>query len=1495
MLGIVLLPVLVVGVVSIPAMQTVIVHQVAGYLSDELQADVQIESLRVRYSGNIQLTGFSIQSPAGEQLASFQSFEVKINKIRRKEKQINLGLLRLKDVQVNYHQLDSSSSNMDFLFDYFQSDAPSQESFDLYCDRFEIIESGLSYQNTVSDSLIRYDVNQLQLFASALLLTNDSAGVRINELAFLSPQLIDLHHLAVDIGYSLHHIAFNDLKVQTASSRLNLSLDLRMDSDAGFSAPSFHDLYVRSSLEEFVIVPHEFYHIYAPLQGLNDTVRMSGTLKGDVQQLYFDDFSLQALPYASFQGEGGIRNLQQLDSAFFDLNIIESMINPVKIAGIYRHFTGQEFTLPEQVKNLGIVSVEGVIQGQSDDFSADAIFQTSSGDIITDLAINWSDYKQHYSYKGSLTARNFDLGKVMGSDVFGVVGLSATLDGAGLDKYATAQLNTLIDSAMINKRWYRNVQISGTYDQMTFDGEFNVQSPRLTLQAFGQADFSDKIPDFTASIDIPYADLKAIGLLDPDSESNPVFSTSVKMNLSGNDINTLGGWLTASDTRWKEGEEQVVMDELEVIVADSTTHNRHHIQLNSDYFNADIGGKFDVATLLSDLRFVLKNKLPFFEQQSESYQKQGHYVDFNLKVKDVSSLTGFFAPGIHLASNALLKGKLDVDQQKLYFQGGLESIKAGMFNIQNLRWQNLSDKSIGLVLTADRIQIDDTLGINDFSFTTHAFHDSLPFVMSWDEPDLAEVQKSKISGAFYLNDLPLKKLRFNHSWFTTNDTLWEIDHNSSVYLDTAFVQINDFKLGNPQQSLSIDGILSADSTHQMTVKFDRLNVSNIDPFTHSRRIDFDGKISGVLKARNVFSQHPSFTTDITVDSIGFNHEHLGDAVIQSGWVDSLNALFAKVEIRYTGNIGSTYPLKVDGYFYPYRDSENFDFDMELKHFKLQAIAGYLRSFTSDFRGLASGEMQFKGSLQDPQLTGQLRLQRTYMHIDFLNTSYSFTDSVNFYSNRIVFNNVKVNDNNSSATKGNHAFLNGEIRHDNFKEIEVDLNIDAENFTVLNTSYADNDMFYGSAIATGKVDIYGPTHDISMDVIAKTESGTRIFLPLSGSTEASSSDFITFISSETDTVNEVAFQPKRRENVKGIRMNIDLEVTRNAEVQIIFDESVGDVLRARGAGQLELNVDTRGDFSMYGNYTVSEGDYLFTLENIINKPFDLKEGGTITWAGDPFDARLNVDAVYKTDARLYDLISYIDSSDVYKKSRPVHCIIHLEGNLANPEIVPDIELPQADEITRQLLRTVLYVNQNQVNQQEMNRQFVGLLVLNSFFPPADLTGASGGANIDYAGLGITNSTDILTNQLGNWLSQISDVNVGVNYRSGDDISTEQLEVALSTQLFDDKVSISTNVGVGGNEVSEQAAQSEETSNIVGDVNVEYTINDKIKLRAFNQHNSSSYLEEKGPYTQGVGVFYRKEFDKFSELFNRQKEKEEKEKQKNSTNPTNGTSSDQKEKK
>lgn len=404
---------------------------------------------------------------------------------------------------------------------------------------------------------------------------------------------------------------------------------------------------------------------------------------------------------------------------------------------------------------------------------------------------------------------------------------------------------------------------------------------------------------------------------------------------------------------------------------------------------------------------------------------------------------------------------------------------------------------------------------------------------------------------------------------------------------------------------------------------------------------------------------------------------------------------------------------------------------------------------------------------------------------------------------------------------------------------------------LNTNESQNSSFFGTAYGTGSFRAYGPVDNIVMDIKARTEKGTVFNLPLSGSSDVNQYDFVTFRSASKKNTNETS-KKIIRDKSSGYALNFDLEVTPDAEMRLLFDPKVGDILTGNGASNLRLEYNENGDFNVFGDYNIDKGEYLFTLQNVINKKFIVQKGGKISFAGDPYNADINLTAAYRVRTPLYQLVKNIDSSATVKRPIDVDAMMMLTDKLMQPQVNFEILLPNSDDATRNLLKSQI------VNEDDLNRQVFSLLVFRTFLP--NQSGVANASAISNVG---SNVSELLSSQLTNMLSQISsDVNLGVNYMQGDATSADQVNVNLSTQLFNDRVSIDGSVGTGNTSTSSVT----NTSGMVGEFNIEVKVTEDgaVRIKAFNRSNQYLLVTNDVPYTQGVGIFYRREFDDWKEF-------------------------------
>jgi hypothetical protein len=520
----------------------------------------------------------------------------------------------------------------------------------------------------------------------------------------------------------------------------------------------------------------------------------------------------------------------------------------------------------------------------------------------------------------------------------------------------------------------------------------------------------------------------------------------------------------------------------------------------------------------------------------------------------------------------------------------------------------------------------------------------------------------------------------------------------------------------------------------------------------------------------------------------------------------------------------------------------------------------LKVFASEITGFASGKLNLSGETDNLFLTGAAKADNASMKINYLQTKYSLNDTVRFDKEGIKFNNVKLTD-----IEGNLATLSGSVYHKNFRDYAADLiiNITSKGFLVLNTKSKDNQMFYGTVYASGVAKIQSDQNSLSFDISAKTSKSPKtgktseLFVPISKGLSVSEYSYISFVDSSKAKDSEGNPVPSVSPKQIGMDLKMNLEVTPDAVIQIIFDSKAGDIMSGKGSSEnLNVTLNKKGDFGILGDYLIENGTYNFTLGPIINKPFDVESGGRIMFYGNLKDAEIDLKASYlHLKASLASILG-----DQYTERVRVEPQLNLSGKLFNPLVVFDIYLPDADEQTRTKLQNAIST------QEELTRQVTALLLINNFI-------ASGNSTVSTTATSAMAATslEMISNQVSNMLSQLSkNVDIGLNIRPGSNaITPQEAELALSTQVLNNKVVLNGNFDVRGTNTTQLAGNANQ---LTGDFDFEIKLTEKLRFKAFNRFNDTYSSSGLSPYTQGVGIFYNQDFNKFSDLF-RKKPKHE----------------------
>ena len=254
---------------------------------------------------------------------------------------------------------------------------------------------------------------------------------------------------------------------------------------------------------------------------------------------------------------------------------------------------------------------------------------------------------------------------------------------------------------------------------------------------------------------------------------------------------------------------------------------------------------------------------------------------------------------------------------------------------------------------------------------------------------------------------------------------------------------------------------------------------------------------------------------------------------------------------------------------------------------------------------------------------------------------------------------------------------GNIYHQNLKNWSLDVGLSGENIQVLNTTASMNPDYYGQAFVNGSARFYGDAQsDITLEVNAESAPGTELFFPYEESAYAENHSFFAFKNEK----NKSLFKPKDKVRINPLDITMDLAIDEDAVIHIVLSEEDGDILTARGNGDIRLEYfKEKEDAYLYGTYNIASGDYTFQLREVIDKRFYIEDGGSIQLEGSIDEAVLDVAASYRINTTPLNLIrEYIDINDaaVYTEANervPVKLLLNISNTLAEPAIDFDIDI------------------------------------------------------------------------------------------------------------------------------------------------------------------------------------------------------------------------------
>jgi hypothetical protein len=1461
-----------------PRIQTWIAHRVAASLSEKLKTRVEVGGVDFEFVKTLVLEDIFIGDRHQDTVLYSRKLKVDIGYLGLSDQWLLINDLSLVNAKVKLKKyLGEHDMAYTFLIDALSSpqkkDTVTKKSplwkFTLNTINLTNIEFIYDFKQNADTS---WGMNYRNIRArsvnarfSDIRTHGDTLHLEIEYLSTREKSGFILKSMSGTAELSMHAAEFKKLRILTPNSDVNTYLLFSYRDPADLE--EFVDsVKMKAIFQPSLVSMADIAYFAGNLRGMQTKLQLNGgTVNGKITNLKGKDLDIAFGKTSRFRGDVSFQGLPDIDQTYivFKATEVRTNMQDLELVPVPPFYKGGLLKLPSNFAMLGNIRFHGTWEGFFSEFVAYGEFNTAIGSLSSDISFRTNADKR-LSYEGKLKVKDFNVGRFLAIPAIGKLSMTGDFEGKDISNANSDILlkNGIAQYLQLNNYNYQNVKFDGHFSRKELIGGLSIDDENISLRYNGSIDFKGPEPLFDFTADIAHADLAALHFYDPGRKN--LLNARVEVNVSGSNIDNLLGMVRISNLDYSQNKLHAVLPEVRVSAREDSQGKI--IAITSDYVDASVTGHYTLLDLNEYLRKILAEYVPAYFSEPlvktkmlrKTIHKQVHApvedLSFRISLKNTDMLSELFLPQFTAARNTSLSGSMNSVTKQLRLDASSKSlgIYGKRFQDWTLHADNQKNNFISLNTASSRLLFNDSVGVDHFALGTTGQNDSLSLSLSW-KNNTRKKYAGNIQAGMKVTGPRSMTLGIQQAQIYLEDSLWTQSATNLLRLDSSRMFFQNFGFTNNLQVLNLNGAVSGDKNDVLSILIKHLNLANINTIIAPTGLSLKGVFDSQTTVSDLY-HNLVFTSSSTFSGLRINNDTIGDGSIESLWD------LKKEGIYLHGNFTRDLipGLLFSGFYYPSRPDHNLDFEFTLSRLDLALFKPYVKDFCRNFEGKFSGNLFLRGSANTPELSGTVVTDADKMTFNYLNTNYHFKEqSITIEPGVFIMPEFVLLDD-----YGNKAIVkNGRLTHENFRNFHLSYPIEATKFMCLNTTESDNPDYYGTAFVSGPVTLSGTIDNLNIDASVKTEKiferktnrthTTNIFIPLENTSDISQSNFVTFVKKDS-----VAYKTNYKVDLNGISLNFSLELTPDANVQMIFDQKVGDVIKAKGGGNIQMNISTLGKFSMYGDYSIESGEYLFTLKNLINKKFKIERGGTISWSGDPKDATINMNAVYQVRAVLKPVVA----SDSTGRRYPVNCSMQLTGSLLQPSINFDIDLPTVDETTRQ------EVKRNVNNEQEVNRQVLALLVLNSFVPPIGAENAPG-AGLTTAGAGLTTSSELLSNQLSNWLSQISsDFDLRVKYRPGDIVNRDQMELALSTQALNDRLTLDGSVISGG-------TNQKNTNNVVGDVNVEYklTHSGKLRLKAYNKTNDNTVLNADVPYSQGMGLAYKEEFNTFSELMRRYKEK------------------------
>ena len=1445
-------------------------RQAAVLLSQKLGTGVQVGRIDLGFLNRVIIDDLTLYDQQGRKMLTVARASARFDILPLTEGRISISAAQLFGAHARlYRPTAASPANFQFVIDSLASkDTTASAPLDLAVNSLIMSRSSISYDQLdapPTPSLFNprhLHITSLSAHVALKRLTADSINIELRRMAVSEATGLDIRKAQLALRAGRHGAQLRHLRFDMPGSRLQIdTLNAGYQMHNGEIIPA--SLTYEGAITESYITPSDLRCFHNPLKNVQKAVHIEARGHGDGRQTVIP--SLRLFTDAgdiNVEGNGTISYYDRLTgwhAAIQDVTLSESIID-----FLHKNIAG----LPDLITRIGNLNMKGEI-----DRTADGTLKAHAS-LTTNIGSATAGFLMHPSrqFEGTVDTEDMQLGTLLDDAALGLLAANISFDGSiDAANRPSVSARGVVSRLEYNGYPFTGIGLNGTYSDEGVAGYLKVEDPNLQTELegsvrHGQGAGSPRAITLSGQV----SRLAPQALLLSDRWGDAVFSGQLQADLTARDINDAKGFVTVSNfTMRQHHQPDFRIDSVRVTSGFGSDH--HFLTLASDFARAELKGQFEYNTLAQSLVNFISTALPTLPGLPPVTEKTRNDFALRLRVLKTDWLQRLLGIDVSIGRPLAIDATVNDHTRTITLDGSLPDIvyEGAAYRRGTVHLTSPAD-TIKCDVAFDKLMDDGQL--MRVTLNAAAIHNLLTTSLAWDNLQATANNSGRLNliTTLYrnLDAKPEAQIRVQPSHIILNDSVWSVEPADITYADRNLL-VDHFIVHNGPQHILIDGRATDSDRDALTADLKGVEVAYILDLVNFHSVEFSGQASGKATARAIFGDFKG-DADLTVDNFKFERGRMGTLQARA----SYNARHEQIDIDATASDGDAATI-IWGYVSPARN--DIDLSIESRGTYIDFMHNFTSSFLSSITGHAYGRVRLAGALDDLNLTGQIVIPEGEAAVAPLNTVYTFrNDTITLVPDDIRFSDMPLYD-----KYGNQATLSGAIHHESLTNLTFDLFVNADNLLAYDHRSFGESAFYGTVFASGNVGIHGKRGEVVIDC-AVTPQKNSVFVYNASSPDAiSNQEFIEWgsASRQSDapgaglTADEVT-PPAREEDIDiptDIYINFLINCTPDATLRLLMDAAANDYITLNGDGTIRAAYYNKGPFNMFGTYTVSHGTYGVTIQNIIKKNFTFNPGGTIVFGGDPYNAALNLQAVYTVNGvSLSDL--NIGNSFASNTIR-VNCLMNIGGQPSAPQVEFDLEMPTVNADEQQMVRSIIN------GQQEMNQQVLYLLGIGRFYNQGQNNAGAGQS--DRTSLAMQSFlSGTLSTQINTLLSSViknENWNFGANISTGNEgWHNAEYEGLISGRMLNNRLLLNGQFGYRDN--AKQAAPS-----FIGDFDIQYLLfpNGNLALKVYNQTNDR-YFTKSSLNTQGIGLIMKKDFKTLRDLFSTSRKKKKDRKEKNKEN-------------